>query len=110
MPVTRSELPLACTLGPADGLTRVARWRRLARLAAPEAVATPGRLEVRYRPVEGVAEELRELAAAEQDCCAFVTWGVTVDEGVPTLHVDAPENRPEAVLPLVALFEVPLSR
>ena len=110
MRVTRSDLPPACTLGPADGLTRVERWRRLDRLAAPEAVATTGRLEVRYRPVEGVAEELRGLAAAEQECCAFVTWGVTVADGVPTLHVDAPADRPEAVVPIVALFGVPLSR
>ncbi len=84
---------------------RVARWRRLDQVAAPRATSAPGRLEVRYRPVEGVAEELAELAAAEQACCSFVTWSVTVEDGAPTLHVDAPEDRPDAVLPVVALFE-----
>ena len=100
-----APLPAACTLGPADGPARLARWRRLDQVAAPRATSAPGRLEVRYRPVEGVAEELAELAAAEQVCCPFVTWSVTVEDGAPTLHVDAPEDRPDAVLPVVALFE-----
>ena len=55
----------------------------------------------------GAAEELAELAAAEQECCSFVTWSVTVEDGAPTLHVDAPQDRPDAVAPVAAMFGDP---
>ena len=86
-PDGRAELPVACTLGPADGAERMRRWQRLAAAAAPASHLEDGRLVVRYQPVPGVLGELRDLAAAEADCCSFAGWAVTEQGGHPTLVV-----------------------
>ncbi|MGY1803651.1 hypothetical protein ACI78T_10250 [Blastococcus sp. SYSU D00922] len=95
---------MACTLTPVDAPDRLGRWQRLHDLAGPSAELRHGRLEVTYQPVAGVADELRELAAAEQTCCGFVDWSVTEVRGRPTLRVVAPEDRPDAVLAIAAMF------
>ena len=76
-PDGRAELPVACTLGPADGAERMRRWQRLAAAADPVSRREEGRLVVRYQPMPGVLEELRDLAGAEADCCSFADWAVT---------------------------------
>lgn len=101
-----SALPLACTLGPEDGRSRLLRWQRLHAAAAPVAHLDGGRLEVRYQPGLGVGAELAELAAAEQSCCSFATWSVSEVEGHPVLQVVSPEGVPNAVAPIAALFGV----
>lgn len=101
-----SPLPLACTLGPDDGRSRLLRWQRLHEAADPVARLEAGRLEVRYQPGAGVLAELADLAAAEQGCCSFGTWSVTEMEGQPVLHVVSPADTPEAVAPIAALFGV----
>ena len=106
----RALLPVACTLGPEDGRARLLRWQRLHDTAAPVARLRDGRLEVRYQPGQGVREELADLAAAEQTCCAFVTWSVTEVQGHPTLRVTAPADAPEAVAPIAAAFGAGPSR
>ena len=72
------ELPIACTLGAADGAARLARWRELsdARLTVQR---TPDQLVVLYRSQRGVCEELEALVAAERECCPFAEWEVTRD-------------------------------
>ena len=99
-----SPLPLACTLGPDDGRSRMLRWQRLHEAAGPVAHLDAGRLEVRYQPGPGVRAELADLAAAEQTCCSFATWSVSEVEGQPVLHVVAPTDAQEAVASIAALF------
>lgn len=99
-----AALPVACTLGPDDGRTRMARWRRLAETAGPVARRAGAVLEVRYQPGTGVVDELRSLAAAEQECCSFVTWTVGDDDRSPVLRVTADPGRPEDVEPIALLF------
>jgi hypothetical protein len=101
-----SALPLACTLGLEDGRDRLLRWKRLRAAAAPVAHFDGRRLEVRYQPGVGVDAELAELAAAEQSCCSFATWKVSEVEGHPVLQVVSPEDAPNAVAPIAALFGV----
>lgn len=98
------HLPLACTLGPEDGRSRMLRWQRLHETAGPVAHLDAGRLEVRYRSGPGVQAELTDLAAAEQTCCSFATWSVSEVDGQPVLYVVAPADRPEAVEPIAALL------
>jgi len=100
----RDELPPACTLGPDDGPARMRRWRRLAEQAQPTVQRTGHDLEVRFPPAPGVREELESLAAAERQCCSFVSWTVTQDAGRPVLHVTAPVESPDDVEPIAALF------
>lgn len=100
----REQLPVACTLGPGDGPGRMARWQRLGATAQLATVRHGGTLEVRYRADDGVREELAALAAAERQCCAFVSWEVHAEDGALVLRVAAPADRPEDVAPLAQLF------
>lgn len=100
----KSELPLACTLDQEDGPARMLRWRALAERAGPVARRSGHRLEVRYEPEPGVLEELSALAAAERECCGFVTWEVGRDGAHLVLRVTADPNAPDDVAPIAALF------
>lgn len=82
------------------------RWQRLHEVAAPVPHLDGGRLEVRYQPSQGVREELAALAEAEQTCCSFVTWTVSMVDGCPVLHVTAPSETPHAIAPIATLFGV----
>jgi hypothetical protein len=103
--VAQTDLPIACTLGPADGRDRIARWRALHDLGTPVVTREPSRLEARYDGKPGVREELAELVAAESQCCGFVEWSATEVGGVPTLVVTAPTDQPDALDAIVALLE-----
>lgn len=98
------ELPVACTLGPNDGVKRMRRWQELADANNPIASRDRGTLEVRFEPGVGVLDELASLAAAEQQCCSFVTWAVTEDNGRPLLRVLAKPESPDDIAPIAALF------
>lgn len=98
------ELPTACTLGPHDGAERMRRWRALVNSGNPIATDDGPVLEIRFRPDAAMPGELAWLAAAEQDCCAFVTWTVVEDDGNPVLRIVANPNRPDDVAAIAALF------
>lgn len=98
------DLPLVCNLAVADGPARLRRWQRLADTASPIASRDGPQLEVRYQPQPHVREELEALAAAEAECCAFVSWSVTQDGAIPVLRVTADPKTPDAVTPIAALF------
>jgi hypothetical protein len=78
----RPLLPIACTLGPDDGMRRLNDWRRVASVGLAGQQSVPGRLTLRFRDEPTVASELERLVAAERDCCAFLGWNlVKVDDG-----------------------------
>ncbi len=98
------EIPVACTLGPEDGTERMRRWQQLVQHAKPTTRRIGHQLEVQFRPGSGVRDELEALAAAEQQCCAFVAWTVAVDTGQPVLHVTASSEQPDDIEPIMSLF------
>jgi hypothetical protein len=106
MPVTQAGLPIACTLDPVDGRDRMQRWRTLHSLAHPAALRDGSRLELRYAAGAGVYDELTALAAAESECCGFVTWTVACDGDVPILTVTAPGEDPSGLDAIEALLAV----
>ncbi len=81
--------PLACTLTSADLATRSDRWKQLAALAMIERVETAYGLRISFRPASGVEEELRELAAVENECCSWAGWRVETDAELIVLDVRA---------------------
>ena len=103
-PVTQAELPVRLHPGPADGRDRIERWAALHDLSHPTVTRDVGRLELRYDPAPGVYDELVALAAAEQDCCGFVTWQVARDDDVPVLTVTAPAGDPTALDAITAVL------
>jgi len=102
----RVDLPVACTLGLEDGAERMRRWEQLVERATPTARRTGRELEVRFQSGHGVQDELEALAAAEGQCCAFVTWTVLLDGGQPVLLVTAPEDSPDDIESIATAFAI----
>ncbi|HEV2772542.1 MAG TPA: hypothetical protein VGV57_06910 [Thermoleophilaceae bacterium] len=93
---------VACSLAPGDLAGRRERWLRLSERALLEKRPIPGGVRLRFRRVDGVEGELRELAELERDCCSFAAWSVTSEGTDPTLEVTAEGDGVAAVR---ALFE-----
>jgi MerR family copper efflux transcriptional regulator len=81
---------IACTLGPASLAGRVDEWRALlAHVERREPVDDGIRLTfAAATPVD----ELVRLTAAEQSCCAFFAFAITVDRRGLALEVRAPDD------------------
>jgi hypothetical protein len=73
-------------------------------LASPIALRDGPKLKALYEPGPGVREELEALAAAEAECCSFVSWSATQDGAAPVMLVAADPDTPDAVTPIAALF------
>jgi hypothetical protein len=102
--VAQIELPVACTLGVGDGVARMRRWQALAKGAPPRARRTDNRLDVRWHLDADGAIELDLLAAAERECCPFLSWTVTRAGTDSVLTVVADPSRPDDVATIAALF------
>lgn len=79
----------ACSLSQGDGSKRRERWLRLCDRALLEKAPTEGGVRLRFRALDGVANELRELAALERECCSFAIWSVRGDHANLILDVSA---------------------
>src|SRR3954453_23035083 len=73
----RQLLPVACTLGPSEGMRRLVEWRQVMSSASVGRDLAGGKLTLRFRDEPTVAEELARLVAAERNCCAFLGWRLT---------------------------------
>lgn len=93
---TTDDLPIACTLDPDAIGDRLADWKVALRHATSRSVAADGTLRLKFSAEVRLAE-LAELIAAEQGCCAFFSFALTVDRRGIGLEVAAPEGA-EAML------------
>ena len=72
-----SKLPLiACSLDATDREARVAEWRELLSGAAAHE-KTPDGARYRFAAVAHDEQRIRDLAAAEHECCPFLEFDVT---------------------------------
>jgi hypothetical protein len=94
--------PVACSLGQSDLAERARRWGELAAQALSQVSRTERGLRLVFGAGPGVAGELRALAAAERECCAFATWSVRADAGELVLEVSG--DSPEAVTAVQGMF------
>ena len=90
--------PVACSLTAAGLAEQSGRWERLAARALTERAETVHGVRLSFRPDPGVEEELRHLAAVENQCCRWATWMVytpaghivldtrSTGDGIATLH------------------------
>jgi DNA-binding transcriptional MerR regulator len=86
---TRPE-PIACTLDATQVPDRVAEWQSLLG-AAGERTAIAGGVRVAFAADVDVAE-LARLTAAEQECCRFLAFTITMDGRGTALEVRAPDD------------------
>lgn len=105
-----AEPPIACNLDADRMATRVADWRDLVSQRLDETIdvrrGNGGRASVTLRfPLDPVlAGRIAALAAAEQQCCAFFAFAITIGADGTELAVTAPA---EAADMLGALLGVP---
>ncbi len=84
------DVPIACTLTPTAIGGRIDDWRSLLSHVARRAPLDDG-VRVEFSPSVPPGELLR-LAVAEQDCCRFLRFAITVDERGVALEVRAPAD------------------
>jgi hypothetical protein len=97
-----SEADIACTLGPSQVTDRIGDWRAILGHARSR-TATDAGMRVEFNDATPI-EELARLAQAEQGCCRFFAFAITVDHRGLGLDVTAPS---EARGVLEALFGEP---
>jgi MerR family transcriptional regulator, copper efflux regulator len=99
-PSRSEEVPIACTLDATQIPARRQAWRALLEVARTRSTTDDG--ELRFELGDGVAlEEVARLVAAEQACCAFFSFTITVDGGGISLGVRAPEGAAAIVADLM---------
>lgn len=81
-----ATVPVACTLTSAGLAARSDRWEQLAARAMTERAETAHGLRFIFRPEPGAEEELRALAAAENECCPWADWTVETNDGQIALN------------------------
>ena len=87
--------PIVCTLNPAEMRDRGARVDALAADALLSRERIDGGRRHRFRADDAVEREVRELAALESRCCAFLTFAVAREPDAVVLDVTgAPDAQP----------------
>src|SRR5215469_13010291 len=80
-------VPVACTLSSADLAAQCSRWEQLAARALTGRAETADGLRLCFGREPGTEEELRALAAMENECCPWAAWTVRADAGQIVLDV-----------------------
>ena len=89
--------PIACTLDGPDRATRGRQWAALRERASLGEHRTETTLTTIWRRDAGVQAEVERLVAAERECCAFLSFELTVGDESVTLVTAFPEGlSPEA--------------
>jgi MerR family transcriptional regulator, copper efflux regulator len=94
---------IACTLAPAGLPGRLADWQALLDRARTRTRAADGCLRVELDD-ETPLDELTRLVAAEQQCCEFFAFSITIDRRGIALEVRAPDGATDIV---TSLFGAP---
>jgi MerR family transcriptional regulator, copper efflux regulator len=94
-----NEVPIACALSSDDMKQRVADWHRL----LDDTVRTPldGGVRLAFAAMIDV-QELTRLVVAEQDCCRFFAFAITVDDRGIGLDIRGPLEALEPIFGVVS--------
>jgi hypothetical protein len=76
----------------------------LGRAALLDARVEPGRALLRFAAGAGVRDRVATIAAAESECCAFLTMRVAGEPDAVVLTIDAPEGADIVLGELVDAF------
>ncbi|GEK22466.1 MerR family transcriptional regulator [Cellulomonas xylanilytica] len=87
---------IACSLDAGSVPDRVADWQALVARAVSREPITGG-VALQFVASPELVAELARLAAAEQDCCTFFTFTLTMTTGQVRLEVQAPDSAADVV-------------
>lgn len=96
---TSDDAPIACTLEPGAIPERLADWGAILDRALARRPLEDGALRIEFGDEIDVAE-LAQLVAAEQHCCGFFSFAITVDPRGVGLEVRAPGDAADVVASL----------
>jgi hypothetical protein len=85
------DVPIACTLEPDAMPDRLADWNTVLGQVRARIATVDGGLRLEFGDDVDVGA-LAGLVAAEQHCCAFLSFALTVDDRGTGLEVRAPEG------------------
>jgi DNA-binding transcriptional MerR regulator len=91
-----ADPPVACTLGPEQVPQRLAAWQGFLDHVRTRSATADGGIRVEFDDTVD-AGALARLAAAEQRCCAFFSFSITVDVRGTALEVRAPDAAADLV-------------
>jgi DNA-binding transcriptional MerR regulator len=91
-----ADRTVACTLAGADVPGRMEDWRQVLENVTDRAPTPDGGLRLALSPAVQL-DELTRLAAAEQGCCTFFAFAVTIDHRGIALEVRAPTGAADVV-------------
>jgi hypothetical protein len=91
-----ADEPIACTLEASAMPDRLSAWRAVLDRARTRSTTADGARRVEFGDDLDVGN-LAELVAAEQRCCAFFSFAITVDSRGIGLEVTAPDDAAEVV-------------
>jgi hypothetical protein len=83
-------VPIACTLPAESRSVRSQDWQRILASATSRSVLNDG-VRLEFDPDVPV-DELIRLAVAEQECCRFFAFALTIDQRDVGLEVRAPDD------------------
>ena len=92
------EVPIACTLEPGAISDRVAEWATVL-AEVTRRIGVDGGVRIEFGPDVDLGD-LGRLIGAEQRCCAFFNFALTVDATGIALEVRAPELANELITDL----------
>ena len=97
-----TDLPIACTLPPADLAARKDDLAAFAAQALRSREPLPGGARLRFSGDEETAQRLRAIVAAESDCCAFLSFDLKAEDGLLRLDVTGPADAQPIIAELFA--------
>jgi MerR family transcriptional regulator, copper efflux regulator len=93
---TPSDIPIACTLDAGAMPDRLAEWQAVLSEVRRRSTTPDGRLRVEFNESLDL-HTIVGLVAAEQQCCAFISFILTFDERGTALEVTAPESAADII-------------
>ena len=99
MSETDDAPPVACTLEQGDLPQRLTDWQTVLSHALDRGVIDGNGVRVTLDDAVDVGD-LAHLVAAEQRCCAFFSFAITIDQRGVALEVRAPDDAAEIVAAL----------
>ena len=102
--MTSTALPIVCTLSAAALPLRLAQMADLGRAALLDVDHDERRAQLRFARGEGVRERVQAIAAAESQCCAFLTMHVGENTEDVVLVIEAPHGAELVLADLVDAF------
>jgi hypothetical protein len=88
----REEIPIACSLSPADQATRGREFSALLDRGLLSREDTPRGIRLRFRRTPGLEQDVADLTRREKACCPFYDFHIEATSDQVILEVGAPDD------------------